>query len=170
MLRFVVGILLVSRPLLGAEAITLLLAALFLVGGSIRAVTSVFLQLPGWGWMLLNGIVTLWLGLLILNQWPSSAIWVIGLFVGIDLLFDGWSMIAVALAAHRIPPCPRRPGETPAPLGEPGRLANEGGARAPDRAVRGCADRCRPFDSTAPPQGGAAAMPTPQEIRMTALC
>jgi uncharacterized membrane protein HdeD (DUF308 family) len=100
-LRFVVGILLVSRPLLGAASITLLLAAYFLVAGCVRIVYSLYSRFQGWGWVLLNGVVTLVLGLLIVNEWPSSAFWVIGLFVGIDLLFDGWAMIGLALAAGK---------------------------------------------------------------------
>ncbi len=107
-LRFVVGILLVSRPLVGAATITLLLAVLFLVGGCVRIAYSAYARFRGWGWVLLNGLVTLALGLMILNQWPSSAIWVIGLFVGIDLVFDGWAMVGMALAA-RPPAAPPEP-------------------------------------------------------------
>lgn len=101
-LRFVVGILLVSRPVLGAEAVTLLLAAFFLVGGCVRIAYSAYARFQGWGWVLLNGIVTFVLGLMIVNQWPSSAIWVIGTFVGIDLLFDGWAMVGLAVATRQI--------------------------------------------------------------------
>ncbi len=99
-LRFVVGILLVSRPVLGAEALTLLLAVFFLVGGCVRIACGAYSRFQGWGWLLLNGLIAVALGLMIVNQWPSSAIWVIGTFVGIDLLFDGWAMVGIALAAR----------------------------------------------------------------------
>jgi uncharacterized membrane protein HdeD (DUF308 family) len=48
--------------------------------------------------------VTLLLGILIWAQWPVSGLWVIGLFVGIDLIFSGWSWVALALAARSLAP------------------------------------------------------------------
>jgi uncharacterized membrane protein HdeD (DUF308 family) len=56
--------------------------------------------IKGWGWMLFNGLVTLLLGGLIWSQWPISGVWAIGTLLGIHLIFDGWSEIAVALAAR----------------------------------------------------------------------
>jgi uncharacterized membrane protein HdeD (DUF308 family) len=49
---------------------------------------------------LLNGAVDLILGFLILNGWPEASLWVIGLFVGIDLVFQGWSSIVLALSVR----------------------------------------------------------------------
>jgi uncharacterized membrane protein HdeD (DUF308 family) len=49
---------------------------------------------------LLHGVVDLILGLLILNAWPEASLWVIGLFVGIDLVFQGWSWIILALSVR----------------------------------------------------------------------
>jgi uncharacterized membrane protein HdeD (DUF308 family) len=57
----------------------------------------------GWGWVLANGIVTLILGVLIWREWPESALWVIGMFVGIDMLFAGWSWVMTALAVRSVP-------------------------------------------------------------------
>ena len=56
----------------------------------------------GWGWLLFGGIATVILALLIWMQWPASALWVLGLLVGINLLFTGWSltMMAIAMRAH----------------------------------------------------------------------
>jgi uncharacterized membrane protein HdeD (DUF308 family) len=54
-------------------------------------------------WLLLHGVVNLLLGLLIWRQWPLSGLWVIGLFIGIDLLFNGWSLVMLGLAARKIP-------------------------------------------------------------------
>src|SRR5262249_15013004 len=53
----------------------------------------------GWPWVLLNGVVDLVLGALIWSGWPESGLWVIGLFVGIDLVLHGWSWMSLALAA-----------------------------------------------------------------------
>ena len=47
--------------------------------------------------MLLNGVISLALGIMIWRQWPESSLWVIGIFVGIDMLFNGWSLIMLAL-------------------------------------------------------------------------
>ena len=52
----------------------------------------------GWGWMFFGGIVTLVLAVLIWTQMPGSALWVIGLLVGINLLFTGWGLCMVAIA------------------------------------------------------------------------
>ena len=75
-------------------------------------------RFPGWGWALLSGVVTLILGILIWREWPEISLWIIGLYVGIHLVFIGWSwvMLALAIAASR-----RRQldlGVIPAPLDE----------------------------------------------------
>jgi uncharacterized membrane protein HdeD (DUF308 family) len=56
----------------------------------------------GWGWLLFGGIVTVILGILIWTQWPESSLRVIGLLVGINLLFTGWAltMMGIAVRAH----------------------------------------------------------------------
>lgn len=59
--------------------------------------TSLWTQLPGWGWQAMNGVITLVLGILVLAQWPVSGLWAIGLLVGIDLTFYGWAWVALAL-------------------------------------------------------------------------
>ena len=51
-----------------------------------------------WGWIVAAGIVTILAGLVIATGWPVNSLWVIGLFLGIDLLFQGWSYIAIGLA------------------------------------------------------------------------
>lgn len=54
-------------------------------------------HLPGWDCQAFNGIIALVMGGLTLAEWPVSGLWVIGLFVGIDLIFFGWSWVALAL-------------------------------------------------------------------------
>ena len=93
----VVGVLMIWRPVVTAEILTLLMGAFFLVTGLFQIVAPVMSSLPDWGWHVFNGIITLLLGLLVLAQWPVSGLWVIGMFVGIDLLFYGSAWIAVAL-------------------------------------------------------------------------
>ena len=82
----VIGVMLIARPLISAEALTVVMAVFFLIA----------VALPGWGWQAADGIITLVLGGLILAQWPASGLWVIGLFVGIDLIFYGLAWIALA--------------------------------------------------------------------------
>jgi uncharacterized membrane protein HdeD (DUF308 family) len=96
-LHLIVGLLMIERPLVAAEGLTLLLAAAFFAGGAIRIVIALLDRFPDWPWVLLNGIVTLLLGIMIWRQWPESAFWVIGLFVGIDLVFSGWSWVMLGL-------------------------------------------------------------------------
>lgn len=93
----VTGFLIVTRPLLGAEVATMLMAVFFLIGGLFQIISSAWVALPGWGWQLVDGIITFILGVLVLAQWPVSGLWVIGLFIGIDLIFYGGAWIALAL-------------------------------------------------------------------------
>jgi len=93
----VTGFLIVTRPLLGAEVATILMAVFFLISGLFQFVGSWWVALPGWGWQALDGIIAFVLGLFVLAQWPASGLWVIGLFIGIDLIFYGAAWIALAL-------------------------------------------------------------------------
>jgi uncharacterized membrane protein HdeD (DUF308 family) len=98
LLSIVVGALLLRGPIVGAVVLTLLLATYFLIAGVFRIVAATVLHLPGRGWVLFNGIVTLALGIVVWGGWPASSFWVIGLFVGITLLMSGFARIMLALA------------------------------------------------------------------------
>jgi uncharacterized membrane protein HdeD (DUF308 family) len=54
----------------------------------------------GWYWALIAGIISILLGVIIIAQWPISGLWVIGLFVAIELIFNGWAYVFIALAAR----------------------------------------------------------------------
>ena len=97
-----IGLLMVVRPVISAEALTFLMSVFFLLGGLYQLVAAVWTHLPGWGWHALNGIIAAVMGVLILAQWPVSGLWVIGLFVGIDLIFYGWAWIALALDLRKM--------------------------------------------------------------------
>lgn len=96
LLYLVVGFMLLDAPTLNAITLTFLLAAFFIVAGLFRIITSIVTPFPGWGWTLVNGIVTFLLGVLIYKHWPSSGLWVIGLFVGIEMIFSGWYWVLFA--------------------------------------------------------------------------
>jgi uncharacterized membrane protein HdeD (DUF308 family) len=97
------GIVLIRWPISGTVSLTLVLIAFFVVEG-IATLMYAFehrVQLSGrWGWMLASGIVDLILAGIIFAGLPETATWALGLLVGINLLFGGTAMIAMALAAR----------------------------------------------------------------------
>ena len=101
-LSLVVGGLIVANPAAGALSLTLLMATFFMVGGIFRIVAALSFRLPGRGWAVAGGIVTVLLGMMIAAAWPVSGVWVIGTFVGIDLIFDGWSLVMAGLGAREL--------------------------------------------------------------------
>lgn len=98
-LYVVVGALMVLNPGASAVSLTLLMAAFFLVSGVFRILTAATLQPPSWGWLLISGMVTFLLGILIWAEWPVSSLWVIGLFIGIDMIVSGNACLGSAEAA-----------------------------------------------------------------------
>jgi uncharacterized membrane protein HdeD (DUF308 family) len=99
-LYLIVGIFVLEAPDRAAAVLTLLLAASFFTGGVLRILFSLAEQFPAWPWVLLNGVVDLFLGVLIWRGWPESSLWVIGLFVGIELILHGWSWVVLALTVR----------------------------------------------------------------------
>ncbi len=102
-LYVVAGLLVITRPMAGALTLTLILAAFLLVEGVSRMILAFQVRdhVPGWPMMLLGGLLGGLLGLLIWMQWPSSAIWAIGLMLGVNLLFSGTTLLMLALAARQ---------------------------------------------------------------------
>jgi uncharacterized membrane protein HdeD (DUF308 family) len=98
----ITGILMLTRPLISAEAVTLVMSMFFLIAGLYQLIASLWAHLPGWGWQALSGVVTSVLGVLVLAGWPVTGLWVIGLFLGIELIFYGWAWIALAIGLHKM--------------------------------------------------------------------
>jgi uncharacterized membrane protein HdeD (DUF308 family) len=96
-LDIVVGWMLMQHPAVGALATTLLLATLFVVGGAYRFVSALWLRFPQYGWAAFSGAVTFVLGLMLWNQWPTSALWFIGFAVGLHFIFAGVAWFSLAL-------------------------------------------------------------------------
>lgn len=113
-LYLVIGFMLVANPAASAVALTLVIAVFLTVGGIFRIVAAVAGRPPHWGWVLVSGAMSLLLGLLIWVEWPVSGLWVIGLFIGIEMLFNGWSLVMLSLAAKNLPD---GDGAEPAPTG-----------------------------------------------------
>jgi uncharacterized membrane protein HdeD (DUF308 family) len=103
LLYLFIGAVLIERPGLGAAGYTLMLAVFFVAAGLFRIVFALGHRFSAWGWTLLSGVITLLLGILVWRQWPASALWVIGTFVGIELIFSGWSWVMLGLAVRKLP-------------------------------------------------------------------
>jgi uncharacterized membrane protein HdeD (DUF308 family) len=100
-LYLVAGVLAIAHPVTGALALTIVLAAFLAATGVTRIGLGLHLRpIAGWGWTVFNGALSLVLGFLLLAGWPSTAAWAVGLFIGVDLLFAGWSLLAIAAAAR----------------------------------------------------------------------
>lgn len=103
LLRGFAGFFLIRYPAAGAIAVTLILASLFFVGGVFRAIGAGMMRFPQWGWSVFSGIVSVILGIILLAQLPVSSLWFIGFAVGVDMIFEGVSLVGVAAALRRLP-------------------------------------------------------------------
>jgi uncharacterized membrane protein HdeD (DUF308 family) len=98
-----IGYLLLRHPNAGAEGVTMVLAVLFIVGGLFRATGASVIRFPWWGWTALSGIVAVFLGVVLLANWPVASTFFVGIVIGVDLLFDGTALLAFAAAIHGLP-------------------------------------------------------------------
>src|SRR6478752_3501030 len=99
----VVGFLIMDMPVESAASLTLVVASMFLVVGILRSIAALTIRYPQWGWSLLSGVLTTLIGILIYKNFPDTALWAIGTLVGIQLIFDGWFWIMLAIALWRLP-------------------------------------------------------------------
>jgi len=95
------GFVMLVKPVVAAESPTLLFATFCLVGGAFRIVVALVEPIPSRSWVILNGAITILLGLAILARWPETGLWVLGMFVGIDLIFNGATWSAIAISVRR---------------------------------------------------------------------
>jgi uncharacterized membrane protein HdeD (DUF308 family) len=96
------GLYLIMHPAVGVATLTLLLASLFLVEGILNIVSFFKVRsLRGSSWLLIDGIITLILGLMIYTQWPSSSAWAIGTLVGVSLVISGFSGVMLSFAVRK---------------------------------------------------------------------
>ena len=109
LLYIVAGFVITDAPLTSVAMLTLMLAGFFIIAGGFRIVTALVEKYPQWGWSLFNGVVTLLLGLIIfrafrqLPEEPSGVFWIIGLLVGLELFFNGWTWIMLSFAIKKLP-------------------------------------------------------------------
>ena len=102
-LAILAGVLLLMYPMEGVFTLTLVLTFFFLLGGIFKTTAAFALRpAPGWGLMLTSGIVSVLLGIIVLAALPESALWILGVLFGIDLLFFGAAQIAFASVTREI--------------------------------------------------------------------
>lgn len=98
-LYLICGGVFIYDPILASTFITALIAWVLIIIGIVRISMAFALRdLSGWAWLLLGGLTAIVLGVLILIQWPYSGLWVLGLFIAIELMVTGWTYIFMSLA------------------------------------------------------------------------
>jgi uncharacterized membrane protein HdeD (DUF308 family) len=98
-----IGVYLLMHPVAGLVTLTLALAIYLFAEGVLELILSFQIRpRQGWGWLLLDGIVTLILGIMIWRTWPVSTEWVIGTLVGISMIFSGMTRLMLSLAARSL--------------------------------------------------------------------
>ena len=97
------GVICFLNPFEAATVLTLLLGIALVVGGIVRMFLAWHMREAGkpWGWVVVSGVISLLLGLMIIAQWPYSSFYVLGIFLGIDLIFIGSSWLTIGLALRQ---------------------------------------------------------------------
>ncbi len=96
------GVMAFVNPLLTSAVLTLLIGAALIVAGAFRLWLGFTLRGMGsWGWVALSGVVTLLAGFVIAAGWPVNSLWILGLFLSVDLFLQGSSLLAFAIALRR---------------------------------------------------------------------
>ncbi|HEX5212705.1 MAG TPA: HdeD family acid-resistance protein [Pseudolabrys sp.] len=101
-LYIIAGFVTFENPLLAAALLTLMLGCALVISGVMRIILGFSMKhgMP-WLWVVLSGVVTLLLGLIILDRWPISSLYILGLLLGIDLVFAGASWMGIGLRLRR---------------------------------------------------------------------
>jgi uncharacterized membrane protein HdeD (DUF308 family) len=92
-----IGAMFVREPVDAGLALAMLLACILMVGGILRVSGAGTYQFEGWAWSLVSGSIDLLLGMMIWLVWPGGGLWMLGLFVGISLIFRGFNWIGLGV-------------------------------------------------------------------------
>jgi uncharacterized membrane protein HdeD (DUF308 family) len=96
------GIIVLIYPFGGLATLMLVLGVLFIVDGAVRSMLAAALRpRDGWGWFLAAGIMSIGLGVMLLTMWPAGALWIVGMLLGINLLFSGILTTIFAVQCRR---------------------------------------------------------------------
>jgi len=102
LLYLAAGVVMVVDPQATAVWMTLFIGAFLIVIGIMRLIVGFSMRgIDGWGWTVVAGLAAIALGAMILSEWPVSGLWAIGLFVSVDFLMQGISLISIAWAARK---------------------------------------------------------------------
>ncbi len=98
LLQAVVGYFLITDPLSGVMTLTILLTLFFAIEGGVKVYLAFMMRpLARWGWVFISGFTSLLLAIIVWAGWPETASWVLGLLVGINMIFLGWSLLSISL-------------------------------------------------------------------------
>ena len=96
------GIICLQNPFAAATILTLLLGFALIIGGLVRIFLATRMRHgTPWGWVVFSGLISVLLGIIIVAKWPVSSFFVLGIFLGVDLIFIGSGWIAVGMALKR---------------------------------------------------------------------
>jgi len=96
------GVLMFFFPGMGAAAISLVLVILFVMGGLNKIFGALTDRPANWGWVVFGGGLSIILGFFILSQWPVKSFVFLGVLVGIEILLNGWTLLAVSYVSRRL--------------------------------------------------------------------
>jgi len=97
-LQVIVGYLFITKPVAGALTLTMLMTVFFALEGVAKISLALMMRpLAHWGFILFSGITALVFALIIWISWSESAQWLLGLFLGINMVFLGWSLVKISL-------------------------------------------------------------------------
>jgi uncharacterized membrane protein HdeD (DUF308 family) len=105
-LAIVTGALLLASPVRGTISLTVILIAFLFVEGGVSIMFAIqhrSRESNGWAWALASGVIDIGLGALLVAGLPGTALWALGLLIGINMVFGGWSLIAMSLNARPSP-------------------------------------------------------------------
>jgi uncharacterized membrane protein HdeD (DUF308 family) len=101
-LHAIAGFLVLAFPVLGKITLTLVLSTFLVLDGGIKIIRAIqHRAMPAWAWLLADGIIAVALGVMVWIHWPSTAMWALGLLVGVDLVLNGSSLLLIGLGAER---------------------------------------------------------------------
>lgn len=96
-----VGVMMIVHPVAGLLALTVTVLVYFVASGIFKIILAVRVEhLPQRGWVTVSGVLSLVLAIYIGGQFPDGALWLIGMLVGIEMLFSGWAFVMIAWAAR----------------------------------------------------------------------
>jgi uncharacterized membrane protein HdeD (DUF308 family) len=97
-LQIVVGYLLIADPIAGVMTLTMMMTLFFVCEGIIKVYLAFMMKpLPHWHFVLFSGATALLFALIILTNWSQVAHWLLGLFIGVNMMILGWSMVKMGL-------------------------------------------------------------------------